>query len=231
MKKVFKVGIIIALTFIIIQVEKDFKNRDFFNVLKVDMSEVSPSLKKDLDMVKEELLGKNINNINLKKIEEKISNDIRIKKVEVSKQKLKEIYIEIKEKENSYYIQNSNKIYTADENGTIFGYLDEYPKKSLPILLIKSQSNQEEILGVANKLKELDIREEISQIYIENKNLIVIVLRDGVKIKTNSKIQKNKYVVTTHLYHELKKVKDIEYMDIRFKDIVIKEREGKQQLK
>lgn len=227
MKKVFKIAIIMALTFITIQVEKDFKNRDFFNVSKVQINDVSKSLQEDLERIKIDLLNKNVNDLNLKELEKKISKDARVKKVEISKQKLNEITIDVTEKESSYYVQYKNKIYSMDSDGTIFGMLEEYPRKSMPILLIKSEDEKLKLLEIIQKLKELDLKEEISQIHMDNKNLIYIVLRDGTRVKTQSEVSKNKYEVVMNLYKELIKTKNIEYIDARFKDILIKEKEGK----
>ncbi len=233
MKKVFKIAIILALTFIVIQVEKDFKNRVFFNISKVQISDVSPNLKLDLEKIKNEILGKNINDLNLEGLEKKLLKDVRIKKASVSKQKLNEITIDVTEKDNvtekdsSYYAQYKSGIYTMDGEGTIFGKLDEYPKKSMPILVIKANDEKDELLEIMEKLKELDLRDEVSQLYVENKKLIYIILRDGTKIKTEPEVSKNKYEIIMNLYKELIKTKEIDYIDIRFKDIIVREKEGK----
>ncbi|WP_418964311.1 cell division protein FtsQ/DivIB [Cetobacterium sp.] len=227
MKKVFKIAIILALTFIVIQVEKDFKNRVFFNISKVQISDVSPNLKLDLEKIKNEILGKNINDLNLEGLEKKLLKDVRIKKASVSKQKLNEITIDVTEKDSSYYAQYKSGIYTMDGEGTIFGKLDEYPKKSMPILVIKANDEKDELLEIMEKLKELDLRDEVSQLYVENKKLIYIILRDGTKIKTEPEVSKNKYEIIMNLYKELIKTKEIDYIDIRFKDIIVREKEGK----
>lgn len=227
MKNIFKIAIILALTFIIIQVEKDFKNREFFNISKVQISEVSPNLKSDLEKIKTEILGKNINDLNLEGLEKKLLKDVRIKKVVVSKQNLNEITIDVIEKDSNYYAQHNSRIYTMDEEGTIFGKLDEYPKKSMPILVLKDAKEKEYLLEIMEKLKELDLKDEVSQLYAENKNLIYIILRDGTKIKTEPEVSKKKYEITMNLYKELIKAKVIDYIDIRFTDIVVMEKEGK----
>lgn len=227
MKNIFKIAIILALTFIIIQVEKDFKNREFFNISKVQISEVSPNLKSDLEKIKTEILGKNINDLNLEGLEKKLLKDVRIKKAVVSKQNLNEITIDVIEKDSNYYAQYNSRIYTMDEEGTIFGKLDEYPKKSMPILVLKDAKEKEYLLEIMEKLKELDLKDEVSQLYAENKNLIYIILRDGTKIKTELEVSKKKYEITMNLYKELIKAKVIDYIDIRFTDIVVMEKEGK----
>lgn len=227
MKNIFKIAIILALTFIIIQVEKDFKNREFFNISKVQISEVSPNLKSDLEKIKTEILGKNINDLNLEGLEKKLLKDVRIKKAVVSKQNLNEITIDVIEKDSNYYAQHNSRIYTMDEEGTIFGKLDEYPKKSMPILVLKDAKEKEYLLEIMEKLKELDLKDEVSQLYAENKSLIYIILRDGTKIKTEPEVSKKKYEITMNLYKELIKAKVIDYIDIRFTDIVVMEKEGK----
>lgn len=227
MKNIFKIAIILALTFIIIQVEKDFKNREFFNISKVQISEVSPNLKSDLEKIKTEILGKNINDLNLEGLEKKLLKDVRIKEAVVSKQNINEIIIDIIEKDSNYYAQHNSKIYTMDKEGTIFGKLDEYPKKSMPILVLKDVKEKKYLLEIMEKLKELDLKDEVSQLYAENKNLIYIILRDGTKIKTEAEVSKKKYEITMNLYKELIKAKEIDYIDIRFTDIVVMEKEGK----
>ncbi|MGL5087963.1 MAG: cell division protein FtsQ/DivIB [Cetobacterium sp.] len=227
MKKTFKIAIILALSFIIIQIEKDFKNREFFNISKVQISEVSPTLKSNLEKIKIEILGKNINNLDLEGLEKKLLEDIRIKKVTVSKQNLNEVTIDVTEKESSYYAQYKSRIYTMNGEGIIFGKLEEYPKKSMPILVVGVDKEQNKLLEILVKLKELDLKDEISQLYFQSEDLIYIILRDGTKIKTESHVSKSKYEITTNLYKELLKTKELDYIDIRFKDIVVKEKEGK----
>ncbi|MGL6024698.1 MAG: cell division protein FtsQ/DivIB [Cetobacterium sp.] len=226
MKKTFKIAIILALSFILIQIEKDFKNREFFNISKVKISEVSPTLKLDLEKIKNEILGKNINDLDLEGLKKKLLKDVRIKKIVVSKQNLNEVTIDIVEKESSYYAQYKSKIYTMDKEGIIFGKLEEYPKKSMPIFVIKANEEKKVLLEIIGKLKELDLNDDISQLYFHDQNLIYIILRNGTKIKTEPNVSKNRYEITTNLYKELLKTKELDYIDIRFKDIIVMEKEG-----
>ncbi|MGL4904035.1 MAG: cell division protein FtsQ/DivIB, partial [Cetobacterium sp.] len=181
MKKTFKIAIILALTFILVQIERDFKNRDFFNISKIEITEVSPSLKIDLEKIKTEILGKNINNLDLSGLEKEILKDIRIKKVNVYKQNLNELVIDVVEKESSYYVQYKSRVYTIDKDGVVFGKMEEYLKKSTPILVLENNSEKEKLLEVLQKLSELDLKDEVSQLYFADKNLVYIVLRDGIK--------------------------------------------------
>ncbi|MGL4987770.1 MAG: cell division protein FtsQ/DivIB, partial [Cetobacterium sp.] len=165
MKKTFKIAIILALTFILVQIERDFKNRDFFNISKIEITEVSPSLKMDLEKIKTKILGKNINNLDLNGLEKEISKDIRVKKVNIYKQNLNELIIDVTEKDSSYYVQYKSRVYTIDKNGAVFGKMEEYSKKSMPILVLENNDEKEKLLEVLQKLSELDLKDEVSQLY------------------------------------------------------------------
>lgn len=227
MKKIFKIAIILALTFVIIHIEKDFKNREFFNISEVKINEVSPNLSQDLAKIKTQILGENINHLDLEKLKNKIQKDTRVKSVSVSKKNLNQIEIDVIEKEQSYYIQYNSNIYTMDNEGIIFGKIEEYPRKSTPIFVLKSKDERLVLLEIMDKLQDLDLKDDVSQLSVQNKNLVYIFLRDGAKIKTEVNVTKNRYEVATNLYKNLIKNSKIEYIDIRFKDIVVKEKEGK----
>lgn len=227
MKKIFKIAIILALTFVIIHIEKDFKNREFFNISEVKINEVSPNLSRDLAKIKTQILGENINHLDLEKLKNKIQKDTRVKSVSVSKKNLNQIEIDVIEKEQSYYIQYNSNIYTMDNEGIIFGKIEEYPRKSTPIFVLKSKDERLVLLEIMEKLQDLDLKDDVSQLSVQNKNLVYIFLRDGAKIKTEVNVTKNRYEVATNLYKNLIKNSKIEYIDIRFKDIVVKEKEGK----
>lgn len=227
MKKLFIIAIIWALTFAIIRIEKKFKREHFFDITKIEISPVSSNLGKSLEDVKKSLMGENIHDIDIDKIKERILSDIRVSSVDISEKDINELRIEVKERKAVYYIQYRDKIYNADESGVIFGELDEYPKKSIPILVLKDEKNKDQLIEIISKLNETDFKDEVSQIYFVNDKMMVILLRDGVEIKTNLDVQKSKYLVTFNLYKELRKTKEIEYVDIRFNDIIVKEKEGK----
>lgn len=227
MKKIFKVAIIMALTFLVIKLEREFKNKPIFNISQVTISQTSPALSKDLEKIKKELLNKNINDIDLEKIREKLLKDVRIKSVTVEKKHINKIEINVEERKSEFYIQYGDRLYTMSKNGVIFGKRDEYPNKSMPILNIKKSENKEDLLLVLEKLRDLEFLDEISQIYMVNKNLISLILVDGTEIKTQTKVSRKKYKIVLNLYNELKKNNKIEYIDARFKDIFIKEKEGK----
>ena len=88
-----------------------------------------------------------------------------------------------------------------------------------------------EITEFLNELSDLAIFKKISQIYKINNKEFVIILTDGVKIKTNrieendevNKEKQNKrYLIAQQLYFNMSKERNIDYIDLRFNDYIIK---------
>lgn len=101
-------------------------------------------------------------------------------------------------------------------------YLEETPVRDLPLLLIKKEEQIPELLKILKKLRK-KIEKLISQIYIYNKWCINFVLFDGTIVKTDNSVEEKKYEVAERLYSELKlNHNDLEYMDIRFSDYIVK---------
>ena len=167
-----------------------------------------------------------INNIDLKELKKKLLKDVRIENINIEKKNINKIKIDVEERKSEFYVQYKDKLYTMSKDGVIFGRIDEYPKQSMPILNLKDSKNKDRLILILEKIKDLDFLDEISQIYVINKNLVCLVLVDGTRIKTNINVTRDKYKIVMNLYNELKKNEKIEYIDARFKDIFIKEEEG-----
>lgn len=224
-KKVYKILVLLAIIILIINIESKFKNSEFFTIQNVELNKVSPELNKNLLKLKEELIGKNINSIDLNQLKNKLLKDPRIVVADIYVRNLSDIHIQVKEATSFYYLQYQNRMYTADKNGNIFGKLEEYPRESLPILCINKDSEKKSLLKVSNILTEAGLNDEVSQLYLQDKDTIIVLLKNGVKLKTNEEATKEKYIKANTLYTGFKGEKDIEYIDIRFKDMVVKEKE------
>ena len=99
------------------------------------------------------------------------------------------------------------------------------------IQLINSEEEIKEISEFLNEISDLAIFKKISQIYKVNDKEFIIILTDGVKIKTNrakdndeiSKEKENKrYLIAEQLYFNMSKERKIDYIDLRFNDYIIK---------
>lgn len=97
--------------------------------------------------------------------------------------------------------------------------------------MANSEDEIKEITEFLNELSDLAIFKNISQIYKINDKEFVIILTDGVKIKTNrieendevNKEKQNKrYLIAQQLYFNMSKERKIDYIDLRFNDYIIK---------
>ncbi|WP_319371454.1 FtsQ-type POTRA domain-containing protein [uncultured Ilyobacter sp.] len=223
MKAFLKIILLFLFAAAFFYMDQIFIQRDIFRVEKVwifgELNLTSREVKKQMGTA----IGEYIWDIDTKAIEEILKEDIRIESVKVKKILPDEIRVEIKEKDPSYYAQYKDRVYTVDENGNIFAYLEETPIRDLPLLLVKKEDQIPELLKILKKIKGKKIEKLISQIYIYNKWCINFVLFDGTIVKTDNDVEERKYDVAERLYSELKlNQNELEYMDIRFSDYIVK---------
>ena len=204
----------------------DFKKASIFDVTEVSINVKNLELVDDLVKSIEELKGKNILNIDKKKLKNKILMDVRVKDVAIKKQMPDILLFDIKEKEPFVYIEYRNKIYISDESGKIYGYMKESKKYNMPLFRIDYEDEIKEFIEIMEKIS---FKDEISQIYKVD-NGIVITTNTGLKIITNIDVDSKKYEVVKKLYDQIKpqnkKRNQIEYIDLRFEDYIIKRVEG-----
>ncbi|WP_300358305.1 cell division protein FtsQ/DivIB [Fusobacterium sp.] len=227
MKLIFRIALIILLTFGVITTEKNFLKKPIFEIKNIKIEGASEKLETSFTPLKEQLIGKNINDINIKEIEKRISQDVRIKNVSVIKTALNEIAIKVEEREPKYYLQYKKNIYILDKDGIIYNYLNDLKTKDFPFIVAKSEEEIQTLLEVLDKVEATDFRDIISQIYMESENCINLILSNGVIIKTNKEVTKEKYDTGSYLFFDLSSRKKIDYMDLRYEDYIIKYMEDK----
>lgn len=227
MKLIFRIALIILLTFGVITTEKNFLKKPIFEIKNIKIEGASEKLETSFTPLKEQLIGKNINDINIKEIEKRISQDVRIKNVSVIKTALNEIAIKVEEREPKYYLQYKKNIYILDKAGIIYNYLNDLKTKDFPFIVAKSEEEIQTLLEVLDKVEATDFRDIISQIYMESENCINLILSNGVIIKTNKEVTKEKYDTGSYLFFDLSSRKKIDYMDLRYEDYIIKYMEDK----
>ena len=120
----------------------------------------------------------------------------------------------------------------TDKEGKIFAYLNEKEVEGVPFIIANSEEEIKEISEFLNEISDLAIFKKISQIYKVKDKEFVIILADGVKIKTNrikdsnneiNKEKENKrYLIAEQLYFNMSKERKIDYIDLRFNDYIIK---------
>lgn len=222
MKKIAKVLLIFVFFWYGYNNLESFKKKSLFDIKKIDIQVENKKLLEGLLVSLEDIKNHNIWELDKKKLKKDLLKDVRIKDVEIKKQIPNILSIKIKEKVPYVYIKYNNIIYIADKNGIIYGYMNETKKNNMPLLQIKQKSDIQELLEIMGKIRFID---EISQIYIIP-NGVVVRTNSGLKIITNKNVKEEKYLIAKKLYNQLeseeKFEKNIDYIDIRFKDYVVK---------
>lgn len=220
-----------GIIYLIYMLPQNFFRLDYFNINKVNVTDNSKMLHDELTKLTEKLYNKNSIYIDSNEIKEFIEKDIRVKSATVEKKSLGEIDIDVKEKDLAYYAVIGKNIYLTDKEGKIFAYLNEKEVEGVPFIIANNEEEIKEISEFLNEISDLAIFKKISQIYKVNDKEFIIILTDGVKIKTNrakdndeiSKEKENKrYLIAEQLYFNMSKERKIDYIDLRFNDYIIK---------
>ena len=219
------------IMYLVYMLPQNFFRLDYFNINKVNIQESAKMLQPELTKLSEKLYNKNIIYIDSNEIKEFLEKDVRVEDVTITKKSLGEISIDVKEKDLSYYAVIGKNIYLVDKAGEIFAYLNEKDVEEVPFIVANNEDEIKEITEFLNELSDLAIFKNISQIYKINDKEFVIILTDGVKIKTNrieendeiNKEKQNKrYLIAQQLYFNMSKERKIDYIDLRFNDYIIK---------
>lgn len=169
LKLIFRIALITLFTLGVIKTDRFFLKKPVFEIKNIKIEGASEKLEKSFEPLKEQIISKNINDINLGDIKKKISEDVRVQKVSVKRNSLNGILISVEEREPKYYLQYKKNIYLLDKEGKIYGYLNDLKKRDFPFIVADSEEEIEAILGVLDKAEATDFKDIISQIYIENK--------------------------------------------------------------
>ena len=221
-----------GIIYLIYMLPQNFFRLDYFNISQVNITDNSKMLQNELIKLSKKLYNKSAIYIDSDEIKSFIEKDVRAESVTVEKTSLGEITIDVKEKDLAYYAVIGKNIYLADKEGKIFAYLNEKEVEGVPFIIASNEEEIKEISEFLNEISDLAIFKKISQIYKVNDKEFVIILTDGVKIKTNrikdsndeiNKEKENKrYLVAEQLYFNMSKERKIDYIDLRFNDYIIK---------
>ncbi|MGY0394530.1 MULTISPECIES: cell division protein FtsQ/DivIB [unclassified Fusobacterium] len=227
MKFIIRLIMIYLFSCLLYLIPSKFLSLDFFKIKEIKIEGNSKILSNELTELIEKLYNTNIWEIDIKKLEEYLKQDVRVEDVKIENPDLGLLKIKIKEKELAYYVQIKGKVYLLDQNGKIFGMLKERPEKDIYFMVAKDENDIMKLLELSKVLDDSILKNLISQIYIKDKDCIEIILLDGTIIKTNLLVEKEKYKILETLYNELVKTKKVEYIDIRFDDFIVKSSEEK----
>ena len=221
-----------GIIYLIYMLPQNFFRLNYFNINQVNITDNSKMLQNELIELSKKIYNKSAIYVDSNDIKEFIEKDVRVESAIVEKNSLGEITIDVKEKDLVYYAVIGKNIYLVDKEGRIFAYLNEKEVEGVPIIIANNEEEIKEISDFLNEISDLAIFKKISQIYKVKDKEYIIILADGVKIKTNrikdsndeiNKEKENKrYVVAEQLYFNISKEKKIDYIDLRFNDYIIK---------
>ena len=221
-----------GIIYLIYMLPQNFFRLNYFNINQVNITDNSKMLQNELTELSKKIYNKSAIYVDSNDIKEFIEKDVRVESATVEKNSLGEITIDVKEKDLVYYAVIGKNIYLVDKEGRIFAYLNEKEVEGVPIIIANNEEEIKEISDFLNEISDLAIFKKISQIYKVKDKEYIIILADGVKIKTNrikdsndeiNKEKENKrYVVAEQLYFNISKEKKIHYIDLRFNDYIIK---------
>ena len=221
-----------GIIYLIYMLPQNFFRLNYFNINQINITDNSKMLQNELTELGKKIYNKSAIYVDSNKIKEFIEKDVRVESATVEKTSLGEITIDVKEKDLVYYAVIGKNIYLVDKEGRIFAYLNEKEVEGVPIIIANNEEEIKEISNFLNEISDLAIFKKISQMYKVKDKEYIIILADGVKIKTNrikdsndeiNKEKENKrYVIAEQLYFNMSKEKKIDYIDLRFNDYIIK---------
>jgi len=221
-----------GIIYLIYMLPQNFFRLNYFNINQINITDNSKMLQNELTELSKKIYNKSAIYVDSNKIKEFIEKDVRVESAIVEKNSLGEITIDVKEKDLVYYAVIGKNIYLVDKEGRIFAYLNEKEVEGVPIIIANNEEEIKEISDFLNEISDLAIFKRISQMYKVKDKEYIIILADGVKIKTNrikdsnneiNKEKENKrYVVAEQLYFNMSKERKIDYIDLRFNDYIIK---------
>lgn len=219
MKNIIKILVILFLLLGIIFFCKRFIDSDYFKVQEVVVTGNTKLLKRDVTEQVEKMKGKNIVYLNTKEIEDFLRNDIRVKKVSITKQFPSKILFNIEERQPYAYVRKGENLFLADDELNIYGDKLEDSPKSMPIIEYTDEASLEGIKIIISKIKNKDFYSMISEIRKTPKSYEILLV-NGVIFRTDTDVTEKKYDDTYKAYDQIiRKEGPLTYIDLRFKDI------------
>lgn len=226
MLKFLKFLVFLLLLTILIKGLFVFASKDFFKVVIVKVEGDNELIKFDItEKILQVKDNTNLVYINTKKMEKYLSEDVRIKSVKVTKVYPSELVVKIEGNKPYSYLRQKNNFYVINDKGEIFANINEITDKNLPVINAENKDDLETILQVLSKIKNEGFFSNISEVR-KVKSDYEILLNDGTLIKTAIVVDTAKYDNSFKLYKSLiNENKKVEYIDLRFKDINLKEKD------
>lgn len=223
MQKFMRTSVMLMCFATVIYLGKMFVNTDYFKIKEIKVVGENTLLKTDIINKIESLKESNIVYINTGEIEKLLRQDARIKNVSIRKVYPSRVEINLEERVPYVYVKKGNDIFLSDEQLNIFGYIFESETKNIPVVIYdENEEVKKDLKIIISKIKNKDLYDMISEIRKSDKEYRIILV-DGIEIITDTLVSVDKYDNAYRLYiQKLKNNQEINYMDIRFKDVNVK---------
>ena len=197
-----------------------FMGTNFFEIKNITITGNNNLIKNDIIKYLYNLKGQSIFNISTNQLSADILNDVRVRDVEISRSFPDTLRIKINEKKPLGIMYINNQYIYIDENLNPFAYYSEIKDKEIPIIFLE-KNDEENVKLLLSNISKSKIYPFISEIYAI-KDGYTLTLLDGTDVYTDKDVETNKYDLGYKIYTKEKENKNLEYLELRFRDIAVK---------
>ena len=197
-----------------------FMGTNFFEIKNITITGNNDLIKNDIVKYLYKLKGQSIFNISTNQLSADILNDVRVRDVEISRSFPDTLRIKINEKKPLGIMYINNQYIYIDENLNPFAYYSEIKDKEIPIIFLE-KNDEENVKILLSNVSKSKIYPFISEIY-SIKDGYTLTLLDGTDVYTDKDVETNKYDLGYKIYTKEKENKNLEYLELRFRDIAVK---------
>lgn len=197
-----------------------FMGTNFFEIKNITITGNNNLIKNDIIKYLYNLKGQSIFNISTTQLSAELLNDVRVRDVEISRSFPNTLRIKIDEKTPLGIIYINNQYIYIDEYLKPFAYYSEIKDKEIPIIFLE-KNDEENFKLLLSNLSKSKIYPLVSEIYAI-KDGYTLTLLDGTDIYTDKDVETNKYDLGYKIYTKEKENKNLEYLELRFRDIAVK---------
>ncbi len=198
-----------------------FIESDFFIVKNIQIEGNYNLVKDDIVKKLDNIKGDSLFYINASRLEGIIEDDIRVESAKISRKFPDTIKIKIEERKPIAIVYSNGNYFYVDEGLNLFALYKEIKDTGVPIINIPKEDEIEEFKSMLKTLRDTQFYNTISEIYKGDK-MYILTLLDGTNVYIDKNVSLKKYNIAYKIYVDESVNKDIEYIDLRFKDIIVK---------
>ena len=197
-----------------------FMGTKFFEIKNVTITGNNDLIKNDIVKHLYNLKGQSIFNISTNELSSDLLNDVRVKDVLISRSFPDTLKIKIDQRKPLGIIYRNDQYIYVDENLNPCAYYSEIKDVELPILFLE-EKDEENFKVLLSNLSKSKIYPLVSEVY-SMKDGYTLTLLDGTDVYTDKDVDTNKYELGYKIYTKEKETKNLEYLELRFRDIAVK---------